>query len=660
MKARTFRVAALVFAAACGTGDVTDSTRPLPLNPLSAIQDGANSGGNPDFFFLPPMVDNPSGNPNFLNNGLNASLLPTVTITIPPSTTPVLGPVAAPFTVDHYQYNWQVPVSSTTKTYRVTIKVGDIPLGFADVYAAANSADLKNADNDVVALKDGRTLPIKFTVENFALCGTPGQPTCASKTIDLAVGGVVSIPKGGVDIEPNSGTGSTTVTVTTCPDIPTDLPRFGSCVRVLANPGLTAPLNVPAEVWVCDSGINSSSSNQLKRVTMHRYDAPNTMALEHAHDQCAPSISDAGYNLKGVVAELLSGRFRSAGKQLRGVLSPRPLHATAVLDVGAGGETDGFSDFQLLLPAKMAKCGGDGLSVLAGSVISPKVCVTDLAGEPVVGATVHFSTTDGSVDPQSVVTTLSAGQAVAIAAWTISTTPGPNLLVASGNGIAVAGNDGPRPSFDPFQPFPYAGPPSPGESGTPSGAWPVLHGSETFTATGVLPQTVVNFGDNGYSSYGPFSIAGTYTLPAGWPQPAPAVSATVGSDSPFGGNDTICTITSGFASTTFPVDTDILVTKSFSTPYTGTLTFTVRLDNDVKIYLDGTDITSSGGVGTTGYNASTTYNGVSGWWIHDGCADIGNPVFTKVSVPAGTHTVSIWGHDRGSVGFLDLKVVLTP
>jgi hypothetical protein len=170
---------------------------------------------------------------------------------------------------------------------------------------------------------------------------------------------------------------------------------------------------------------------------------------------------------------------------------------------------------------------------------------------------------------------------------------------------------------------------------------------------------VVNFGDNGYSSYGPFPIAGTYTLPAGWPLPAAAVSATVGSDSPFGGNDAICSITSGFASTTFPVDTDILVTKSFSTPNAGTLTFTVRVDNDVKIYLDGTEITPSG-AGTTGYNALTSYNGVLGWWIHDGCADVGNPVFTKVSVPAGTHTVSVWAHDRGSVGFLDLKVVLTP
>ena len=659
MQARTLRVFAAVLVTACSTGDVTEPPRQLATNPLSAISDGANGGGNSDFFFLPPMVDDPSGNSLFLNNGLNASLVPTVTITTgaPAFTTPVLGPLPATFSVDHYRFNWAVPVSSTSTTYRVRIHLGTTSLGFADVLAAANSTDLKNADGDVVALRDGRTLPIKFTIENFALCGTTGQPTCASETIDLAVGGEVTIPQGGVDIQPNSGAGTTTVTVSTCAGIPTDLPRRGSCLRVLANPPLATPLNVPAEVWVCDSGITSSSSDQEKRFTMHRYDAPNTKALPHADDQCVSSITDAGYSLKGVVAELFSGRFRSAGKQLRGMLGPRPLFATAVLDVGAGGETDGFSDFQLLLPSKMTKCGGDGLTVLQGSVVAPKVCVTDLAGTPVAGATVHFATSNGSVTPLAVITTGPSGEATA--SWTIGATPGSNALVASGNGIASAATDGPRGTFDPFQPFPYEGPPLPGESGTPSGAVNVLTGSETFTATGVASLTVVNFGDNGYSSYGPFSIASPYALPSGWPLPAPAVSATVGSDSPFGGNDTICSITSGFATTTFPVNTDILVTKAFATPSAGTLTFTVRIDNDVKIYLDGTDITSSG-VGTTAYNAGVTYNGVTGWWIHDGCADVGNPVFTKVSVPAGNHTLSIWAHDRGSVGYIDVKVVLTP
>jgi hypothetical protein len=649
-----------VFAAACGTGDVTDSTRPLPLNPLFDIQDGANSGGNPDFFFLPPMVDNPSGNANFLNNGFNSGLAPKVTITKNGGAVIVLPATSATLNVDHYSLNWQVPVSSASTTYRVTISVGSTNLGFADILASSNNAELKNADNTVVPLKDGRTLPIKFVIENCALIA--GE--CSSKIVNLTQGGTVTIPKGGVEIPAQPSGGSTRVTVSTCPDIPSDLLRFGSCVRVLANPGLTAPLNVPAEVWVCDSGINSSSSDQLKRVTMHRYDAPNTMALEHAHDQCAPSISDAGYSLKGVVAELLSGRFRSAGKQLRGVLGPRPLHATAVLDVGAGGETDGFSDFQLLLPAKMAKCGGDGLTVLAGSVISPKVCVTDLAGEPVVGATVHFSTTDGSVYPQSVVTTLSAGEAVATAAWTISTTPGPNLLVASGNGIAVAGNDGPRGVFDPFQPFPYAGPPTP-ESGTPLGAVDVTTGTETFNVTGVPEVSIFGFGAAGFNfldiglgadDAGDLGIATFAVPPTGWQTIGFVVPAgwTTNASAPFGAG---CGTT---PASPFPLNHDLLIRRTFTTAQSGTVEITVRIDNDAQIWLDGVNISASG-VG----NDALQSNGSSvedDWWIHDGCADTppDNIVFKKLFVPAGTHTLAVWAHDRGSVGFFDVKVTLKP
>lgn len=487
MEARTFRVLAAVVVTACGTGDLTEPSKPLLTTPSAAIQDGANAGGNPDFFFLPPMVDDPSGLPIFLDNGLNPNLTPTVLITAAPNYS---FQATAAFNSTHYVVNWQVPVSSTSTTYRVSVKVGTTELGFADVFAAANSSDLKNADDDQVALMDGRTLPIKFVIENFALCGTVAQPTCASETVNTAEGGTVTIPQGGVEIPPQPNGETTTVTVSTCPDIPSDLPSFGSCIRVVANPPLTNTFTVPAEVWVCDANLGTLS-DQEQRVTMHRYDAPNTKALPHAHDQCAPAVTDAGFSVKGVVAELLHGRFRSAGRQLTRMLAPRPLYASAMLDVGAGGETDGFSDFQLLLPAKMTKCGGDGLTVPPGASVSPKICVTDLGGDPVQGATVHFSTSDGSVTPTSVVTGLT-GEASAV--WTISTTPGANSLVASGNGIASSTSDGPRTGFDPFHPFPHHGPPVP-ESGTPSGPVNVLTGSETFTATGSTAIRISGFAD---------------------------------------------------------------------------------------------------------------------------------------------------------------------
>lgn len=633
MQARTLRVFVAVLVAACSGSEVTQPTRTLGTKPLSDISDGANSNGNKDFFFLPPMVDNPAGDPNFLNNGLDKTLSPMVTITKNGGATTVLPSTPAPLNVDHYALNWQVPVSSTSTTYRVTITVGSTTLGFADVFASSNNTELKNADNTVVPLKDGRTLPIKFVIENCALVA--GE--CSSETVNLTQGGTVTIPKGGVEIPPQPSGGNTTVTVSTCTGIPTDLPRRGSCLRVLANPPLTTPLAVPADVWVCDSGINLSSSNQEKRFTMHRYDAPNTKALPHADDQCPPSLTDAGYSLKGVVAELFSGRFRSAGKQLRGMLGPRTLYATAVLDVGAGGETDGFSDFQLLLPAKMTKCGGDGLTVTVSSVVAPKVCVTDLAGAPVQGATVHFTTSTGTVTVADV-TTGATGEATT--SWTISATPGANSLVATGNGIASSASNGPRVSFDPFQPFPYQGPPSPESGGTPSGAVNVLTASETFTATGSAEPISAGFFPFGSAGYTSKVIAQTDPSPSGW---------QLASFNPFADGFSITSSNFGpgcgsSPPTPWAPNTDILVRKKFTLSSAQFVKIRIAVDNDlIDVYLNGTKLN----VGSV---------------AHEGCASSGaadNVAFIGSGV-AGVNLLAIRARDRGGVAFLDIETSAPP
>src|SRR5436309_14510314 len=59
--------------------------RELPLAPASGrpaflISDGAHTGGNADFFFLPPLVPDPSGSPNFDGGRFNAQLAPIVEV----------------------------------------------------------------------------------------------------------------------------------------------------------------------------------------------------------------------------------------------------------------------------------------------------------------------------------------------------------------------------------------------------------------------------------------------------------------------------------------------------------------------------------------------------------------------------------------------------
>ena len=150
---------------------------------------------------------------------------------------------------------------------------------------------------EFVPLQDGRTLPIKFRIEQYALCSVPGIGPCASESVNLAVGGEVAIEDGGVEIPPQPG-GTTTITVATCTDIPSDLPHHGSCIRVTADPPLSGPLTLPATVWVCHAP-SGELADWEKRITLHRYDAPNTQALPHADDNCAPHRRGFGWSVRG-------------------------------------------------------------------------------------------------------------------------------------------------------------------------------------------------------------------------------------------------------------------------------------------------------------------------------------------------------------------------
>ncbi len=662
---------ALLALAGCRGGDSTQPNASLRGSPSFVIADGAH-GGNADFFFLPPMVADPSGKPGYEASAFNPNLKPTVTIcaldaanetaAATASCKSTLGAYALSVTVvaqdDQYHYNWDVPTSNDV-FYRITVRVGTTMLGSADVETSASPSALKNVDaSKFVAVKDGSTLPVKFRIERYALCSTPGVGPCATQTINFATGGEVTTPIGGgqagVTIPAQPNTTTSTITVEGCDPLNprvTDLPVFGPCVRVTANPTLSATdLVSGATVFIC--GVTATlpaamSIQQRERVTLHRFDAPSTLAaLPHAH-ACEPSF--AAGSIKGLFRDLAHGAFKAAGGQLVSLLLPKALNAASRrLDVGAGGFTLDFSDFQFALPAKLEISAGDGQVATPGITlpINPKVLVTDLGGNPVPGAWVRFAGTASACAGfgPGVGTPSDASGAVS-STWTISGIAGANQLFACGRGLAGSDVNGPRDGVDPFQPLSmHFGDLSNG------GAVPVLTGSVQFNATGItLPATLLAFGSGGYSSYGPFNAGGT--PPSGWPNPAPAT--TVGAQSPFFGNYPDCSITSsGPLTATFPENKDIFVTKSVSVPVAGMMEITVRIDNDLRIWVDGTERTN-----TVPASISGAYDNASFFWKHEGCADVGPAVYS-LSVSAGPHTIALWGHDRGAVGYLDMKIVL--
>jgi hypothetical protein len=152
--------------------------------PANEIFDAVHGGGNSHFYLLPPMV------PAVTYRGTtDATVSPQVTVcewsgagcvaaVAQFSTTSGTGSEVIRYdaVAEAYIVNWHTDQCITgpcildpAKTYRIVIGAGISELGFADVAVLMNGSQLKNVDtNGYVPLVDGRTLPIRFRVEQGA------------------------------------------------------------------------------------------------------------------------------------------------------------------------------------------------------------------------------------------------------------------------------------------------------------------------------------------------------------------------------------------------------------------------------------------------------------------------------------------------------------
>lgn len=466
---KTVRLMLTAGAAALVCACTSDSPQQPFSEPLRAsFSDGANSG-NPDFFFLPPLFKNPSSNPNFEPSAFNADVKPSVEIcelgalvapaTVRPcvATITTFGPdaVALDQTGEQYHVNWKTDESDLvlTKEYRIRVLLGAVELGYADVDPVSTGSQLKNVNTgEYIGLVDGRTLPIKFRVENGAAC-FGGE--CNTKTIPLDQGGFVVLEHttDRVDIPAQASGQVVTVTIERCDNIDVDLPVFGNCLRILADPPLAAPLSPPATVSICsiEPPLLPLANEQVALLTVHRQDDDVVVALPHARDACEASIG----RRDDTPSSLASLGWRAVRNAAAWIFKPTTLHATTmVLDVGAGGQTDGFSDFQLALPARMEFASPVDQVTAPNTAVTdpPAVFVTDATGHAVANARVHFqitSTGGGSITPTTVLT--NADGIAALTQWIVGAA-GRHSVRASGKGIADPTNNGPAEGFDPFAP----------------------------------------------------------------------------------------------------------------------------------------------------------------------------------------------------------------
>lgn len=183
----TLLTATIALAAGC-TEHSAFSVSP----PLAAISDGA-TGGNPHFFFLPPMVANPGPGENDDTQSPvvvicqwdgTACVTTLATFTTDLSTTTTTHPGNSETVrggAGHFIVNWHTGGFEVDPalTYRICVSVGDVGLGFADVDVVASGRELQDVPEGFVAVLNGRTLPIKFRIEAGAL--DEGTGGCGSQ-----------------------------------------------------------------------------------------------------------------------------------------------------------------------------------------------------------------------------------------------------------------------------------------------------------------------------------------------------------------------------------------------------------------------------------------------------------------------------------------------
>jgi hypothetical protein len=388
------RIAFLSLVVAAVLGCHAD--RALPPGPSAEIQDATHLDGNKFFFWLPPTVNQHAP----ASQVFSGKLRPVITITD-------RGPAGAPSANCHagstlrtfsgsditvsnatYHVNWRTSLDDLHAecTYRITVNVGprvnSPELGFADVDVVTSGNQLKNVDTDeFIPLLDDRTLPITFFIGVGATCNPDGGSDCGEGVAKPGENTLIVTNSGnaGVFIPAGAVDGETTITVQSVDQRFGEgdqcIPRLGDqfpgtpktldngCYDFRADPPLgdvnhnygTFNEGFNATVGICPpSAALSLPHETLDQIQIFRIDdlgEGSAVALTNVRApflRCDPHFSPSFGSRPSLFGDL--------ARAMAAIVSPRPLYAgtrSIMFDVGAGGQTDGFSRFAWALPASI-------------------------------------------------------------------------------------------------------------------------------------------------------------------------------------------------------------------------------------------------------------------------------------------------------------------
>lgn len=468
----------------------------IDATPSFAISDGSTGQGD-DFYFLPPLAD---GNPNPVGE-FNPNLRPTIRVCEISQSELGLTPSGGKPTCDEqgrqialeagalvatpgqgmYTLSWDTDGQETgnIRTNRfllLEVLVGGVVQGWIDL-DPQNPNGPGQSTFDAYAFRVGETIPVKFFLSTDVLCTPSAFVTeCITGVAVNQDGATLSLEdegnKLGLIIFQNSLPSPFDEIVVTVERIDPvlfqsvtgeecipggfglgdesmfDAPQFGDCFRVTTVPEVTTPLVTPALVSICldptsFAGIDLTQQQQ-DQLTMVRYDDI---------DVQWEALADAAGDCPTTTASLLdvpeSGFMRYAAMGINAVadfVAPEPV---AARDIRLGGLTGSFSRFRYALPGQMVPTAGDGTVIQASDddEVVATVNVVDFEGVAVENAIVHFSTADGSVSPDEIVTGADGNATVT---WTVDrTTAGEKTLTASALGLV----SGAVPEHDANYPF---------------------------------------------------------------------------------------------------------------------------------------------------------------------------------------------------------------
>ena len=362
---------------------------PTRVSPgMSADFSDGRAGGNPHFFFLPPLVSRPTFSGTF-----NPSLHPVVEIcelivaskpfTCNPGVQVINpGPVGLDATGQQYQVNWDTRASaiSLVRFYRILVRgaAGGDSLGFADLDPVANGSGMKNVNTgEFIGLVDGRTLPINFRIELGAFATGGSCTDCAEQTVTNAGATFTTntgfagalFPAGWlpigfdqvvVTIERVTVRNSDENVFNRC--IPFNQDQFEGCYRFRTSPsvGNFAQLVTVGVCLTLPESDPRHATLQLFSLEEPIGESPNIRALPNVP---APFVHCEGF----ASAASRANPFLNLARQLGKWVSPSSLFAA---HTGAGGLTGSFSRIGWAVPPAPSgvlygvNSGDDGLSTI--------------------------------------------------------------------------------------------------------------------------------------------------------------------------------------------------------------------------------------------------------------------------------------------------------